>query len=254
MKRVPFIVMAAFAFTSSMIAGFVPHVSLKINRGTLMRRTSLLKLILILVSLLVTIRVANANWYAGNFRSGIYGMWATIFAPGQKPYMIPTGISGQSHWVSLSQPNWIQAGWHVYWYEADASSYWEICTNGCFGLNLRENFGTHAWGYPKEYLIEYRSDLGPNRWCAYIGGVQAQCEDVTSAPAVGQVNSEVHYSSDNKISTTFSEVRYRNAASIWSYMDQNNYAANFPYGLNAYSNYAFYTYRKSLAFLPFMIK
>jgi hypothetical protein len=243
MNRIALVMMAAFAIGFSAIAKFVAHVSLKISVGTFTRKSGWLKSILILIPLFSAAQVAYANWYAGNTRSGVYGLWATIYTPSAKPYMVQADISGQDHWVSLSQPNWIQTGWHVSWYQGSASSYWEVCTNGCYGLNDRMDVGTQNWGYSKEYLIEYRSDMAPDMWCAYVASARVKCDHISTAPVDGQVQSEVKYSPDNEISTTFTEVRYKNAAGQWNYLDQNNYSAELPYGLTAYVDYAFNTFR-----------
>lgn len=72
------------------------------------------KAIGILVAIFITlnnVQSASANWYAGNGRTSAYGVKANIWAPSSAPYLKE---SGESNWVSLPSPYWVQAGWRYY--------------------------------------------------------------------------------------------------------------------------------------------
>ncbi|GIK58657.1 MAG: hypothetical protein BroJett015_43200 [Chloroflexota bacterium] len=54
-----------------------------------------------------------------------------------------------------------------------------------------------------------------------------------------QALSEVQTSSSNQLSTTFSNVQYRNSTFQWNLFNQGNWVENSPYKVNKYQNTAF---------------
>ncbi|HLF90900.1 MAG TPA: hypothetical protein VI451_18300 [Anaerolineales bacterium] len=164
-------------------------------------------------------QVALASWYAGNFRYSGYGVKATIYAPISAPYL---ETSGESNWVSLPSPNWVQTGWRYYVGYSNAKPYVEYHYGGLSGLT---EYGTQSWGTAKVYQIRHVSG---SSWCAFIAGVQKGCFTPTTAPQTMLAESEVHVSSNNQLQTTFTAVQYRNSSGTWLNFDQNHAFATPP--------------------------
>ena len=73
------------------------------------------------ILLVISIRHATARWYAGNRHDTGYGAKAVIYTPSSAVQLIESGSSGESSWVSLPPPYWIQAGWRYYWSNLNAT-------------------------------------------------------------------------------------------------------------------------------------
>lgn len=178
-------------------------------------------------------QVVYASWYAGNIRTNGYGVKASIYAPLSAPYL---ETSGESNWVSLPAPNWVQTGWRYYLGWTAAKPYVEYNYGGTYGIT---HYGTQGWGTAKEYQVRHVSGT---TWCAFISGVQKGCFMPTTAPKTMLAESEVHVSSNNELQTTFVAVQYRNSSGTWVNFDQNNAFANSPYQINRITNYNFVNY------------
>ena len=112
-----------------------------------------LKLVGLTIALLILVLVqsAFAHWYAGNKRNDAYGVKARIHVPSSPPYLLESGSSGQSSWVSTQGPYWIQAGWRYYWWYSEPIAYIESCQSPCAGsddYDLTE-FGTQSWNFSR---------------------------------------------------------------------------------------------------------
>jgi hypothetical protein len=59
----------------------------------------------------VFVKSAYADWWVGNSRLTAYGVKANIRTPSEQLY-IEEG--GESNWVSLPSPYWLQTGWRYY--------------------------------------------------------------------------------------------------------------------------------------------
>lgn len=198
-----------------------------------MRRSIVISLFAILV--LVFVQSVSASWYTGNRRSDTYGAKANIWAPSSAPYI---NIGGESNWVSLPSPGWVQAGWRYYKGWSSAMRYVEYSTSsGAYGLY---HHGTHSWGGIVEYKIDH---IGSTTWCAYIAGVNKLCAQVRPAPSQVKAYSEVHDSSDNGLDTRFSAVYYRTSGGSWNTFDQGNWREDTPYRVQKDQYYYFRNYR-----------
>jgi hypothetical protein len=217
-------------------------------------RLPIIVLVLILCAVLVS-KHAMANLYAGTDHSASYGAWAHISAPATAPYMEVVPNSWQYNWVSIPAPNWIQSGWSLGATYAVPKSYVEICINDCNGPPPRffQEYADHPYGSTIEYMVEYIPGTG-NRWCAYIGGVQKQCNTVTNPPQFAQASSEIIASSKNGLDTTFSEVRYKDSSYIWHDFEQSDGLEwNCPYVAIGQPN-NFHAIRGSCTYLPVVIR
>ena len=97
------------------------------------------------------------SWRLGNFQPDAYGVRANISAPIQAPY-IQDG--GESNWVSLPTPYWVQSGWRYYKGWIWAWSYVESFSPTT-GYEINE-YSIHNWGNIIEYKVEW---TGGTTWC-----------------------------------------------------------------------------------------
>ena len=91
---------------------------------------------IILLSIVAGGRITLANWYAGNIHNVGYGAKANIYTPSSPVFLVQGGYSGESSWVStVGSDNWIQAGWHYYWFDnpQEPESYVESVVRGVLG-------------------------------------------------------------------------------------------------------------------------
>ncbi len=174
-------------------------------------RFKLALVIAIVFALFVVTINASALWYSGVFYPNVNGIWAHITTPStaQPIYDLPIGLqSGESNWVSLPQPNWMQTGWNYYYDPSGTlkgpNQFIETCINGCYGPPARyyQEFSSQNWGTEVSYLIDYTPGSG-DQWCAYIDGIQKKCQAIVAPPVTGQVYSEVHINSMNELDTHF---------------------------------------------------
>lgn len=184
---------------------------------------------------LSNVQNVSANWYAGNGRTSAYGVKANIWAPSSAPYIQE---SGESNWVSLPSPYWVQAGWRYYKGWSAAKRYVEYMTSsGIYGIN---HYGTHAWGS----IIEYRVDwVGGTTWCGRIAGSNKGCYQVRSAPITVYAYSEAHVSSQNELNTRFSAVYYMSSTwNVWFLFDQARWQEDAPYHVQKDNTYYYRNY------------
>jgi hypothetical protein len=225
-------------------------------------KLALLSAILVILQIVTN---ASAQWYAGFQYPGVYGLQASISTP-EHPIPIfnnPPGMqSSINNWVSLSGPNWIQAGWD-YEYESNNSlsgpnQFVETCIGGCNEAPGRYimHFDPQSWNTTVLYTIDfYPGTPGNNVWCASINGNPVKCQAIITPPWSGQVMSEIQINSQNELNTSFNSVSYKGIDSAWHLFDQNESLSKyFPYDVQVFQPYNFRTYRSKVIFLPIMIK
>jgi hypothetical protein len=122
------------------------------------------KFLTIMVAIILVIGIASPVLasHAGYFQTSSYGAKATISAPSSAPYLDQGW--GESSWVSLPLPNWVQTGWG-YPVRGDYSaaySYWEINA----GVYDQQKCGVHYWGTSKIYQVSWSSPY----WYAWVDG------------------------------------------------------------------------------------
>lgn len=189
------------------------------------------------------------SWYAGAKQTGIYGVKALISAPAQAPFIDGASPpSGQSNWVSIPAPYWIQAGWRYYENIPEgpvALPYveWRM-TSAPLGESAYgyRNYGEdiQAWGTSKLYTVEW---LSRESWCGTVGDNTPICKIVgVSPPQDGFARSEVHASSLNQLNTLFSAVMYQDANGDWHLFDQGLWRMDSPYNIDIYSDSQFRNY------------
>lgn len=209
-----------------------------------MRKLRFIGLVIAVLFILPAQKV-SANWYAGNQRSNAFGAWAFVRTPAAAPFRVNLNFSGQYNWVSLSTPNWIQAGWaYVYPYHNIPMQYVETCINDCNDPPGRyyEEFGTQPWGTTVDYIIEYVSGT-TNVWCAYVSQVLKKCQGIRAAPTNVLAQSEILVSPFNQLDTLFDPVYYASAPGVYQVFDQNAFSADFPYRVEVSTNWHFRTFR-----------
>jgi hypothetical protein len=145
-------------------------------------------LLVLALAVLVVPNAFAASWHVGAEHPNSYGVWAYIRTPVVAPFTVDYGQSGQSNWVSTpGTPNWLQAGWHFYYDWGAAERYVEFCINNCtFQDFVPVSPLTQAWGTTVEYMVQHipgTTDL----WCAYVAGVQEDCEHIAAPPLTVQV-------------------------------------------------------------------
>lgn len=190
--------------------------------------------ILFIIPMIPTSTVMS-SYYVGNQYVSAYGGKVNIYTP---PYPINVFHSGQSNWISLPLPYWIQTGWRYYSgyqfpekyveYYSPVSNY-EIYPQG------NQNWGT---------MIEYKIiNVGNEVWCAYINNLGIGCRDIVYAPSALQTMSEVHNDPLIELHTQFEEASYRDSSDSWHLFNQANWTEQFPYSLVIESESTFLTYR-----------
>jgi hypothetical protein len=182
------------------------------------------------------------SWYTGNDRLDAYGVKALISAPGQAPFLENVSWSGQSNWVSIPVPYWIQTGWHYYrnWSGAQPYIEWNM-SNPPPGQEAHdfEEYpeDIQAWGTSKQYQVEWIAGTG---WCAKAGDNTSICKNLgVSPPITVFAHSEVHASPLNQLDTLFSNVSYKDVNDNWYLFDQGLWWIESPYGVEIFSFYQF---------------
>lgn len=186
------------------------------------------------------------------------GISARITTPGSAPVTYGLNPNGQAHWVSTIRSDaWIQTGWS--YYPADTSGakkYVEyLTTSGDYWINPPYEYGPQPWGTNVEYEVTYYTSSG--EWCAVIDGIVKQCRNIGFLPPVKVgAKSEVFGNSRTEISTSFYYILYQRPDNIWTLINGNTFAADFPYGYHRYSDSYFDTYRLATqeVFVPLVMK
>jgi hypothetical protein len=202
----------------------------------MMRRLLLLLSVLIVLSAFINAESASAqNWYAGNRSYNATGISASINTPTGAPYM--ASGTAQASWVSLPCCNWVQSGWAYVQGWSNAQRYVEHNVNGVYGIIWD---GTQSWGSAVTYQV--RRAMGSNNWNGYIAGVYKGSWGPFPTSSEVQALSEVQTSSSNQLSTTFSNVQYRNSVFQWYLFGQGNWTENSPYKVSKYQNYYYHSW------------
>jgi len=174
------------------------------------------------------------RWYAGNRRSSAYGVKAYISAPSSAPYLEE---SGESSWVSLPSPYWVQVGWRYYRGWSAPQRYLEFRdVDGNYDIF---HYGEHAWGDVVEYAVIWQGGI---TWCGWIDGINKGCYKAVNAPSYVLAHSEVHESPQNELHTCFAGVSYRNSAGTWYLFDQASWVEDWPYRVQKDHTYDYLNY------------
>lgn len=206
-------------------------------------------LIVVLISALIFVNHVSADWKVGNKRLNSYGVKANISTPDLPIYL---SESGESNWVSLPKPYWMQAGWRYYTIFEYPRPYVEFCPPPCgIGDRVLDEYGEQTWGSVVEYKVDHYAST---TWCASIDGVLKECQIITAVPAEMQVFSEIHVSSRNELDTRFSAVYYKTIDGLWFLFDQDIWKDDSPYYTQKDAPYYFRTYRSGPIYLPLIMK
>jgi hypothetical protein len=224
----------------------------------------------VILSALITyfitgVKETQASWYAGGERQiPVNGVTALISTPQVYLDLIDLPFSGVSNWVTTvyadaNGTDWLQAGWHYYWWESIPWQFVEWCID-CSGTQgtyeMHDTFATQDWGTTVDYWVI--RDAG-SRWCAYTAGLLRYCVDNLHSSSMNvQVLSEVHTSTANPLDTTFDQVRYKDPIdNYWKLFDaQVSWVAYYPYDVEVFNNYYFHTYRMATEdiYLPIILR
>jgi hypothetical protein len=211
-------------------------------------------ILVILFAIIFENRVTLANWYAGNIHNTGYGAKANIYTPPSPVFLVQSGQSGESSWVSTAgSGNWIQTGWHYYWYY-DPQKPLSYVESVASGEHVLYDISSHEWGTEKEYLVYYEHNSA-YQWCALIDGQPTHCRILVHAPPVQlQFLSEVHNYPQNEIDTMFTNASFQDSSGSWHLLYQNNWVENFPYGVYKYHPHRYQTYRNITheLYMPFI--
>lgn len=213
---------------------------------------------MILLFSFVPYALAAPPWYAGTIRANAYGIWALIRTPSVAPHLVTTDGSGQYNWVSTYGPNWIQAGWAYFHGYTIPKQYVEWCTGTCDQPGdyfVDDTFATQPWGTTVDYLIEWIVETH-DLWCVYTNGIQRYCQNVRTVPTDVLAMSEIQGSPFNQLDTVFDPVYYKDAGGSWEVLAQNNFTADFPYGVEVRYSWNFRTFRTTTReiYLPLIMR
>jgi len=182
----------------------------------------------------ITPTPTDPSWHLGNFRPDAYGVKANISAPSDG---LSLQSSGESNWVSLPTPYWVQAGWRYYKDWIWAWSYVESYSPTT-GYAIQD-YSIHNWGNVIEYKVEWTSGT---TWCGWIDGENKACYDTQPAPITVSARSEVHASSQNELNTYFWLVSYLDSSGYWTPFDQALWQEGPPYTIDKTQYYDFHNY------------
>lgn len=183
----------------------------------------------------LTPTATSGTWYTGNDRDNAYGVKALISVPNSLNIV----ESGESSWVSIPSPYWVQAGWRYYegllWFSP--KRYIEH-NHPITGYEIH-HYGYQDWGSTEEYRVYWDSGT---TWCGAILTDPPECYSVRVAPSWVYANSEVHVSSQNELNTNFSYVYYLDSNFHWVLFDQANWVEDAPYAVNKIQYYEFHNH------------
>lgn len=197
------------------------------------------------------IRTVSANWYSYYSQSGYYGLWSTIYAPLNRPY-IPGGDHQSNSVTTEGGAAWIQAGWILYPNWSQPKQYMEYFISG---VRYLDYLNDQSWGTGIKYEVSFDGSTGNNRWCIWVNGLQRGCwNDIDPAPGLLIAQSETHTSTDTVFWTDFKFIRVRNTVGTWVYPTLVNHMhVDSPYGNTILSSESFRTWRHGI-FLPLVVK
>jgi hypothetical protein len=185
----------------------------------------------------ITPTPTEPSWYTGNDLPDAYGVKARISVPSS----IYIHEGGESSWVSIPVPFWVQAGWRYYdgLFWPAPKRYIEF-NHPIIGHEIN-HFGNQEWSTTEEYIVYWDPFL--SRWCGQIFFVAGpSCYDVASAPQWVFARSEVHVSSGNQLDTYFSDANYMDSENQWHLFDQEHWLEQAPYRVYKYHFYEFQNY------------
>jgi len=188
------------------------------------------------VILLLPQSTASSAFYIGNSYYIAYGGKVDIYTPG---YPINVFNNGQSNWISLPLPYWIQAGWRYYASFQLPQKYVEyhLPITNCEIYHQ----GNQDWGTKVEYKI---INVGDDVWCAYINNLGIGCREIVYAPEVIEVMSEIHEDHRIELFTQFENASYRDSSNNYYLFDQGNWFEQFPYLIAIEDESTYLTYRE----------
>ena len=193
----------------------------------------------------VTLTPTPPTWYTGNDRLDSYGVKAFINASLQEPFLDNISHSGQSNWVSIVEPYWVQSGWHYYRNWSGARPYIEWKMSNPPPGEIPHDFQEYPndvqdWGTGKWYQVEW---VTGTTWCGKAGDNPVICKDVGVSPPIRvYAHSEVHASALNELDTLFSSVSFKDSNGDWHLFDQEIWWIQTPYNIDVYSPYQFHNY------------
>jgi hypothetical protein len=190
---------------------------------------------------------SSTTWYSGNMYGVAYGGRVIIKTP---DYPIIIEESGESSWISLPAPIWIQTGWRYYLGYDEPMSYVEIkYPDGTRSLSEKD---PQLWGEMVEYKIV---SIGTKTWCAYINGVGITCAELFEPPSWIQALSEVHDNPLNQLNTQFNDASYKSINGDYLLFDQEHWWEDPPYMVEKHYPYSYITHRVDLprVFLPIVM-
>lgn len=176
------------------------------------------------------------TWYTGNDQSNAYGIKAVISAPSS----LYIDESGESSWVSIPSPYWVQTGWRYYkglfWF---APKRYIEHVHPITGYEIN-HYGYQDWGTAEQYQVYWD---GGTTWCGAILTEPPECYNLRSAPSWVFARSEIHVSSQNELNTNFSNVYYLDSTFNWLLFNQGNWVEDAPYSVDKVQYYEFHNYR-----------
>jgi hypothetical protein len=181
-------------------------------------------------------------WYTGNDRLDAYGVKALISAPSQAPYIENIPFSGQSNWVSIPAPYWIQAGWRYYLNWSGATPYveWNMSNpppgQNAYGIQ-QYDADLQSWGSSREYQVEW---VSATTWCGKVGDFTPICKNLGVSPPIRvYAHSEVHASPLNELNTFFTGVYFKDSNNSWQLFDQGLWRIQSPYEVDTFYYWQF---------------
>jgi hypothetical protein len=200
-----------------------------------MKKFIIIFVTILVLSALLTQPVFAGLYYAGNYRTSAYGIYANIATPSSAPAVYGYGTS---HWVSTpaQNPGWVQTGWKHVPGDSTGIPYIECVVDG--QPRVYYEYGTQPWGTYRNYYLNYSGGY----WYIYIdSSLKYYTNSTASAPIAVQGESEIQDDSRCVVDTWFLGVAYKNSGGSWYYFDQNNKSANSPYSIEG-QNYQYHTY------------
>jgi hypothetical protein len=179
---------------------------------------------------------AQANRYAGNFRTPGYGVKADITSPSQQPLL----YDWESSWVSTIGPDWLQTGWAMYVGWAYPKSYVESNIGSSYDMDWYSN---QPYNYARAYEVVY---TGSNSvWRALIQGTSRGTWGPISAPRQVQALSEVQTDFRSELNAKFANIQYKGQYTYYNF-DQDNRWTDYPYYLEWFYTYRYNTHGNGL--------
>ena len=179
---------------------------------------------------------AQANRYAGNYRSTGYGVKADITSPSRQPIL----YDWESSWVSTIGPDWIQTGWAMYVGWGYPKSYVETNIGSSYDMDW---YSDQAYNYSRLYEVVYTGSS--STWRALIQGTSRGTWGPISAPRQVQAFSEVQADYRSQLNAKFANIQYKGQYVYFNF-DQDNRLTDYPYTLTWFYPYRYDTHGNGL--------